>query len=93
MQKLVIRSLAENWAVGKREQLVFEQFVQELKKDGHLGIEERLQEIRHSPRIQATYAATYESLYSTLSSVLGEMPLDQAERLIQSIKPDTGEPN
>jgi hypothetical protein len=92
-QKRVIQFLMADLSKCKREQLVFEQFVRELKDEGRLGIVEQLHRIRNSPRIQEAHAATYKSLDSIVSSALGEMPLDQAEKLIQHIKPDTGEPN
>ncbi len=92
-QKRVIQFLMSDWSKCKREQLVFDQFVQELKDEGRLGIMEQLNKIRQSDRIQEAHAATYKSLDSIVSSALGEMPLDQAEKLIQHIKPDVGEPN
>jgi phage terminase small subunit len=92
-QRRVIQYLMADWSKCKREQLVFEQFVQELKEEGRVGILEQLHRIRSSPRIQEAHAATYKSLDAIVSSALGEMPLDQAEKLIQHIKPDTGEPN
>jgi hypothetical protein len=72
---------------------VFEQFVQELKDEGHLGILEQLHRIRNSDRIREAHAATYKSLDAIVSSALGEMSLDQFEKLIQHIKPTSGEPN
>jgi hypothetical protein len=92
-QKRVIQFLIADWSKCKREQLVFEQFVQELKDEGRLGIMEQLHKIRSSPRIQEAHAATYKSLDAIVSSALGEMPLDQAEKLVLHIKPGTGEAN
>jgi len=92
-QERVIQFLMADWSKCKREQLVFDQFLQELKDEGRVGTLEQLDRIRSSSRIQEAHAATYKSLDSIVSSALGEMPLDQAEKLIRHIKPDEGEPN
>ena len=92
-QKRVIRFLVEKWATLQREQLVFDEFVRELKEEGRLGILEHLHKIRHSARIQEAHAATFRSLDSIVSSALGEMSLDQVEKLTRHITPSSGEPN
>lgn len=92
-QKRVIRFLIADWAKCKEDQLVFDQFVRELKEEGHLGIVEKIYRIRQSPRIRGAHAATYKSLDAIVSSALGEMPMDQVEKLIQNLKIDTGEPS
>jgi hypothetical protein len=92
-QKRVIQFLMADWSKCKREQLVFEEFVRELKEEGRLGILEQLHRIRQSDRIQKAHATTYKSLDAIVSSALGEMPLDGAEKLIRHIAPDSGEPN
>ncbi len=92
-QKRVIQFLLADWSKGKREQMVFEQFVQELKDEGRVGIQEQLQKIRQSDRIREAHAATYGSLDAIVSSALGEMSLGQLEKLLPHIKPTSGEPN
>jgi len=92
-QEELIRFLVQDRAKCKREQLVFDKFVQELKDEGRVGIPDQLHKIRNSHEIQAAYAATFASLDAIVSSVLEEMTLDQVEKAIRNLKPEIGEPN
>ena len=91
-QERLIRFLLENWAGYWCEQIVFEQFVRELKEKGVTGIPEHLHKIRGSPHIGAEYASIGSRLQTIIEAALGTMPLDQVEKMIQKLLPNRGEP-
>lgn len=87
-QERLIRFLLDNWAGYWCEQIVFEQFVRELKEKGVSGIPQQLHKIRDSPHIRAEYASIGSRLQPIIEAALGTMPLDEVEKTLQKLLPN-----
>jgi hypothetical protein len=91
-QEQIIRFLVTSLAAHKCEQLVFDRFVQELRERKEVAILELLRDIRESHEVGAAYASAGMAPDVIVSAALGNMPLDEVERLIRNILPEAKEP-
>ena len=83
-QKRAIRDLAGMLVKCRREVLVYESFVRELKAEGRLGIVEDLHRIRKSPeteKFHGSYLRSLEAAIPALGTELSDQSLEELIRL------------
>ena len=82
-QKQAIRDLARMLAKYRRESIVYEQFAEELKEEGRVGILEDLHRIRKSPQTEARMGAYFRSLEAAIPGLGTELSDQSLAELIR----------